>query len=158
PEANVTIQRDVPIPTPPFWGARVVEHVPLQMVLGYINDVMLFQVQWQYKRKGRPEPEFQTFIKNEVRPIYNELAAQCGRESILQPRAVYGYWPCNSDGNDLTIYEPPEGSHGATKPRSHGGNGDGVIHAPSELKPVNLTELVRFTFPRQEAEPYLCLS
>jgi len=121
---------DVPVPTPPFWGSRVVEHIPLKSVLAYINEVMLFQVQWEYRKKGRPQAEFDRYIDTEVRPIYRELAAQCEREGILQPRAVYGYWPCQSEGNTLYVYDPDDR--------------DKVI--------------AEFEFPRQAKEPYWCLA
>lgn len=153
---SAEVATDMAIPAPPFWGTRIIERVPLQAVLGYINEVMLFQVQWQYKRKGRPEEEFQAFIKNEVRPIYNELAAKCAREHILEPTAVYGYFPCNSEGEDLIVYEPPEGSD--QRSAVGGQRESGQTLNVQSLRPGQLTELARFTFPRQEAEPFYCLA
>jgi 5-methyltetrahydrofolate--homocysteine methyltransferase len=123
------------IPGPPFWGSRTIERIDLQAVLGYINEVMLFQVQWQFKKQKRGELEYQDFVRREVRPIYNELVDRCRRDDILQPQAVYGYWPCNSDGDDLVIYRPPRAGAAATT-----------------------DELLRFTFPRQERPPHWCLS
>jgi cobalamin-dependent methionine synthase I len=101
---------DVPVPTPPFWGSRVVEKIPLKAALAYLNEVMLFQVQWEYRKKGRPQAEFDRYIDTEVRPIYRDLVAQCEREGILQPRAIYGYWPCQSEGNTLLVYAPEDRS------------------------------------------------
>ncbi len=124
------VREDVPIPTPPFWGSRVIEHVPLKAVVPYINEVMLFQVQWQYKKAGRSQEEFDRYIDAEVRPIVNELAQRCIKEKILNPQAVYGYWPCNADGNDLVIFDPAD----------------------------RKTEIQRFTFPRQRKEPFWCLA
>ncbi|MFQ5412281.1 MAG: dihydropteroate synthase, partial [Phycisphaerae bacterium] len=138
--ARSTIATDVPIPAPPFWGSRVIERINLQTVVGYINEKMLFNVQWQYKKQNRDREEYTAFIKNEVRPIFNDLLAQCGREKILQPQAVYGYWPCNSDGDDLILYEPPVDS----------GSIDGGAFKRKEIE--------RFTFPRQSRAPYWCLS
>lgn len=124
-----------PVPTPPFWGARVLERIPLKAVLAYLNEVMLFQVQWGFRKRGRGRDEFKKYIDLEVRPIYRELVARCEREQILQPQAVYGYWPCNSDGNDLVVYAPP------------------TSDAPSRTQ-----EIMRFTFPRQHKSPQRCLS
>jgi 5-methyltetrahydrofolate--homocysteine methyltransferase len=124
-----------PIPRPPFWGSRVIEQIDLQAVLGYINEVMLFQVQWQFKKQKRSEIEYQEFVRREVRPIYIELVERCRRERILRPQAIYGYWPCNSEGNDLVIYRPPEPG-----------------------KPPARDEVLRFTFPRQIRAPFWCLS
>ncbi len=126
-----------PVPKPPFWGARVVD-VPLRAALGYINEVMLFQVQWGFRKKGRSAGEFKKYIDREVRPIYRELVARCERDEILLPRTVYGYWPCNSDGDDLVIFEPPHGT--IDRPEWHG------------------NEVWRFKFPRQMRKPFWCLS
>jgi 5-methyltetrahydrofolate--homocysteine methyltransferase len=121
---------DVPIPTPPFWGSRVIERIPLKAALGFINEVMLFQVQWQYKKKGRPQEEFDQYVDTQVRPIYRELVDRCEREDILHPRAVYGYWPCQSEDNTLIVYDPDD----------------------------HTRELQRFEFPRQKKAPYWCLA
>lgn len=121
------------VPTPPFWGARVVERIPLKAVLGYINETMLFQVQWGYRKKGRNPEEWKRYVNAEIRPHYRELALRCEQERILQPAAIYGYWPCSSDGADLVIYAPPRPG--------------------AEREPV-----ARFAFPRQKRAPYWCLS
>lgn len=125
-----TIATDVPIPKPPFWGSRVVEKIPLRAALAYMNEVMLFQVQWEFKKKGRPADEFARYIDTEVRPIYRNLVEQCERDGILQPRAIYGYWPCNGDGDSLIVYDAIEQDR----------------------------EVVRFTFPRQAKETHWCLA
>jgi 5-methyltetrahydrofolate--homocysteine methyltransferase len=51
-------------------------------------------------------------------------------EAIMEPAVVYGYWPCYSEGDDLVVLDPTE----------------------------RATELVRFTFPRQQRDRFLCLS
>jgi len=132
---------DNPIPAPPFWGSRVVEKVDLQSILPYINENMLFNVQWQYKRAGRSSDEFKAFIRTEVRPLFHKLAKQCADEGILQPKAVYGYWPCASEGDDLLIFEPPTEAGHLPDPSGFGRK-----------------EIARFTFPRQQKPPFWCLS
>jgi len=129
-ERSEDIAIDVPIPTPPFWGSRVIEKIPLKGALAYINEVMLFQVQWQFKKKGRPQDEFDRYIDSEVRPIYRDLVARCEKENILQPRAVYGYWPCQSEDNALIVYDPQD----------------------------RAKEIARFELPRQSKKPYWCLA
>jgi 5-methyltetrahydrofolate--homocysteine methyltransferase len=129
-ERSEDIAIDVPVPTPPFWGSRIIESVPLRAVLGYLNEIMLFQVQWQFKKKGRPQEEFDRYIDTEVRPILRDLAGNCEAEKILTPKAVYGYWPCQSEGNELIIFDPQDRSR----------------------------ELTRFDFPRQQNSPFWCLS
>ncbi len=127
-----------PVPRPPFWGSRVLEKIQVRAALAYVNETMLFQVQWGFRKKGRSPQEWKKYVDAEIRPIYRELVARCERENILQPQAVYGFWPANSDGNDLIIFAPPPRHDG--RPEAHG------------------DEIVRFSFPRQKKHPYWCLS
>lgn len=124
------VRADAPVPTPPFWGSRVIEHIPLKAVVPFLNEVMLFQVQWQYKKAGRTQDEFDRTIDRDVRPILHTLAERCIREKILNCQAVYGYWPCNAEGDDLIVFDPAD---------TH-------------------REIQRFSFPRQQKEPFWCLS
>jgi 5-methyltetrahydrofolate--homocysteine methyltransferase len=124
------IATDVPVPTPPFWGPQVIERIPLTEALSFINEVMLFQMQWQFKKRGRPQQEFDRFLDETVRPIYRDLVDRCEAERILQPRVIYGYWPCQSEGDSLIIYVPQDPDRALT----------------------------RFDFPRQQKEPWWCLS
>ncbi len=128
--ARSAVAVDVPIPTPPFWGRKVIENIPLADVLPYINETMLFQVQWQFRRNRRPADEFERYLDAEVRPIYRDLVARCQAEQILQPRAVYGYWPCQSEGDTLYVYDPVDRD----------------------------LVLGRFDLPRQRKRPYWCLA
>jgi 5-methyltetrahydrofolate--homocysteine methyltransferase len=91
---------------------------------------MLFQMQWQFKKRGRPQQEFDRFLDETVRPIYRDLVDRCEAERILQPRVIYGYWPCQSEGDSLIIYAPQDPDRALT----------------------------RFDFPRQQKKPWWCLS
>ncbi len=132
------IGHDQPVPRPPFWGRRVLEKLELSAGLSYINETMLFQVQWGFRKKRRSAEEWQQYVDREIRPLYRQLVDRCVREQILQPQAIYGYWPCNSAGDDLIIFAPPKGT--MDRPELHG------------------PEVVRFSFPRQKKSPYWCLS
>ncbi len=135
--ARSSLPHEHAVPQPPFWGSRVLERIDLKAALAYVNETMLFQVQWGFRRKSRSPEEWQRYLGTEVRPIYRDLVRRCIEESILECRGVYGYWPCNSDGDDLILYEPPKDGAGANE------------HGP---------EMMRFTFPRQRKEPFRCLS
>jgi 5-methyltetrahydrofolate--homocysteine methyltransferase len=148
-----SIRRDVPIPVPPFWGSRVVEDIPLEHVFAFVNENALFRGQWQFRRGRRSEDEFAAIIEREARPAYNELKLLCKRERLLQPKVVYGYFPCHSEGDDLVVYRPA------------GRTGDALYEQWSELPPSRLrdgdaalVEWVRFRFPRQREGKFLCIA
>ncbi len=96
----------LPVPTPPFWGARVLERVPLKTLLPFLNERMLFQMQWGYRKDGKRLDEYMEWARKELRPVLNELVERTERESILVPQAVYGYWPTAAEGNDLILFDP----------------------------------------------------
>jgi 5-methyltetrahydrofolate--homocysteine methyltransferase len=127
-----TVRSDVnpnaPIPRAPFYGSRVVEDVSLDDVFAFINESALFKGQWQFKQGRKGADDYRQFVAEHVRPIYDELKERSKREHLLTPRVVYGYFPCQSEGNDLIVYQDDE-----------------------------RTERVRFTFPRQPVGKRLCL-
>jgi 5-methyltetrahydrofolate--homocysteine methyltransferase len=99
------VEPDVPIPTPPFYGSRVVDDIKLDDVFAFINETALFKGQWQFKQGRTPIDEYQTLVQNKVRPIYEELKERSQREELLVPKVVYGYFRCQSEGNDLVVYD-----------------------------------------------------
>ncbi|MCS6829317.1 MAG: methionine synthase [bacterium] len=123
------VRMDVPIPEPPFIGTRVVENIPLDEIYPYINEVALFRGQWQFRRGKMSSEEFNRFLEERVRPIFEQWKQRAKEEGLLQPKVVYGYFWANSDGDDLIIYRE-----------------DGA------------TEWLRFTFPRQPSPPHKCIS
>jgi len=123
------VRTDLPIPAAPFFGTRVVGEVPLAEVFAFVNEVALFRTQWQFHRGKGQKDRFDELIRTHVRPIYERWKARCEQESILIPQVVYGYFPCQSDGDDLIVY-----AEDGRSPR------------------------VRFTFPRQPGGRRLCLA
>ncbi len=124
------ISRDEPVPEPPFWGSRVIEYIDPKAAAAYINENMLFHVQWQYRKQQRTREEFAKYINDEVRPVFRDLLATCVKDDILKLQAVYGYWPAQSDGDQLIIYDPEDRSQ----------------------------KIARFEFPRMGKAPYWCIS
>jgi 5-methyltetrahydrofolate--homocysteine methyltransferase len=114
------IARDVPVPVPPFWGTRVVRGIPLDDVTAFLNRTALFRTQWQFDRESMEAAE----------AAFRYVYALAREERLLIPQVVYGYFPCNAEGNDLLVYEGPQS--------------DAVV--------------ARFTFPRQTRDRRLCLS
>ncbi|HEV2903805.1 MAG TPA: dihydropteroate synthase, partial [Pyrinomonadaceae bacterium] len=123
------IAADVPIPEPPFLGSRVVDDIPLKYVFDYVNETALFKGQWQFKQGRKSAEEYQALVADHVRPVYEELKERSEQQGLLIPKVVYGYFRCQSSGNDLIIYQD-----------------DGE------------TERTRFTFPRQPSGKHLCLA
>ncbi|MDP6705024.1 MAG: methionine synthase [Alphaproteobacteria bacterium] len=92
------------VPPPPFWGPRLVEGMSVGDLLPYLNERMLFQFHWGYRKQGRRLPEYMAWAEKEVKPILIDLVGRCETEDILEPKAVYGYWKAASDGDDLVLF------------------------------------------------------
>jgi 5-methyltetrahydrofolate--homocysteine methyltransferase len=127
---NPIIAHDNPVPTPPFWGMKCIENIPLRALVPYINRTTLYKFQWGFKAAGKTSEEYKQWARKELDPIVNRLVAQSEAEYILQAKAVYGYFPCQSDGDDLIIYHDAEQKQ----------------------------ERCRFTFPRQTTARKLCIA
>jgi len=123
------LARHADVPTPPFWGARIIDSVPLQSLVTYLNDTMLYQFQWGYKKAGRTLEEWRAWAAKELKPMAVDLLKRCQKEGILQPKAAYGYWKCASEGDSIVLFD-------------EGGQRD----------------VARFAFPRQAGDGGLCIA
>ncbi|MGH7211643.1 MAG: vitamin B12 dependent-methionine synthase activation domain-containing protein, partial [Acetobacteraceae bacterium] len=122
------ITREVAAPTPPFWGARMLEASP-KAIVPFVNERSLYQFQWGFRKQGRTLDDFIGWAKQELRPVMKRMLTLCESQDILHPRAAYGYWKAAGQGNDLILFEP-----------------DGT------------TELARFNLPRQPKEDGECIA
>lgn len=123
------IRRDIDIPVPPFWGDRIVEEIDLDTVFGYLTESVLFRGRWGYRRGKLTAAEYQTLLEEHVLPEFRALKKRCKQEKLLVPRVVYGYYPCNSEGDEVILLHPEDG-----------------------------TEWVRFAFPRERQAPFRCIA
>ncbi len=129
-ESAVASLPDSAMPTPPFWGDRVVEDIDLDEIYPFVNPVALFRGQWGFKKGSMSAEEYQHLLDDTVQPIFERLKRLCRDEKILRPQVVYGYFPCASEGDDLVVCDPAD----------------------------RTTELERFSFPRQSSRQRLCIS
>ena len=127
------LRKGVAVPDAPFLGHRMIEQVGIKSLLPYLNERMLYQFHWGYRKRGRPLAEYMEWARGEVKPIMIDLMARCEAEDILRPQAVYGYFPAASEGDDLVLFDPNNGS------------GDGG-------------EVARFALPRQNRAGGLCIA
>jgi 5-methyltetrahydrofolate--homocysteine methyltransferase len=119
---------DTPIPTPPFWGAREVD-VPLDEVYKHLDTHVLFKLHWG--GKGVKGEAWRELVEQNFKP---RLERMWREQNYLHPRALVGYFPCNSDGNELIVWDP------------------------NDFDPAHPRELERLVFPRQPRHDRICLS
>jgi 5-methyltetrahydrofolate--homocysteine methyltransferase len=127
------------IPMPPFWGVRVRKDFDLREIFAFINDTALFKNQWQLKTAS--QEDYVRLVEQKFRPIKKQLEEDVVGDGLFEPKVVYGYFPCQSEGNDLIVYDPC---------------GTGIPARERREAPPN--ELLRFTFPRQKEGRRLSIS
>ncbi len=109
------IRLDVDIPQPPFWGTRVVTELDLTQIYPYLNQQALFSGQWQVKRGNRSAKEHEAFVAEKIVPILDTLKRRVIDERLLLPKVIYGFFPCQSEGNSLLVYRPEPWKANGTK-------------------------------------------
>jgi 5-methyltetrahydrofolate--homocysteine methyltransferase len=131
------------IPVPPFWGVRVRKDYDLREIFQYINETALFKNQWQLKTAS--QQDYLRLVEDKFRPIKVKLEEEILSSGLFEPKVVYGYFPCQSEGNDLIVYDP-----GANSVPNGG--------ASAQVLATGQKEIVRFTFPRQKEGRRLSIS
>jgi 5-methyltetrahydrofolate--homocysteine methyltransferase len=121
------------VPAPPAWGVRVLRDIPLEEVLDLLDLDELFRLQWGGRGSGE---SWEASVRDVFRPTLQRLREDALRNGWLGPQAVYGYFPVQSEGNTVIVYDPAalESDGGARR------------------------EVARLTFPRQEGRDRLCLA
>ncbi len=122
-------------PTPPFWGTKILapDNFDLDELFWYLDLQALFAGQWQFRKpQGQPREEYNNFLQEKVYPILEQWKTKIKAENLLHPTLVYGYFPCQSEGNTLFIYSPEN--------------------------PENKEEIAKFEFPRQKSGKRLCIA
>lgn len=119
------------IPRPPTWGPRVVHSMPLEEVFTCLSKNELFRLSWGAKNTHGADWEK---LQQDYELRLEQMQRAALKENWLQPKGVYGYWPAQSEGDELIIYEPASVESGAPE------------------------ELTRMNFPRQNGLENLCLA
>jgi 5-methyltetrahydrofolate--homocysteine methyltransferase len=119
------------IPEPPAWGPRFVRSMPLETVFQHLSKNELFRLSWGAKNTHGDE---WIKLQADYEKRLDDMRREAMAEGWLKPQAVYGYWPCQTLDDDLIVYDP------------------------ATLENKSPVELLRFHFPRQAHDEYLCLA
>jgi 5-methyltetrahydrofolate--homocysteine methyltransferase len=127
-ERSTAIDAAPNIPTPPWFGVRARDDFDLPEIFTYLNETALFKNQWQLKTASAND--YLRLVEEKYRPVLRDLKKEMLQAGWFHPKAVYGFWSCNSEGNDIVLYDA---------------SGSGK-------------EVQRITFPRQREGRKLCIS
>ncbi|MFN6518095.1 MAG: methionine synthase [Nostoc sp. CreGUA01] len=124
---------DIERPTPPFWGTQLLQpsDIPIEEIFWHLDLQALIAGQWQFRKpKEQSKEEYQAFLAEKVYPVLETWKQRIIDENLLHPQVIYGYFPCQAEGNSLHIYNPENQSQ----------------------------QIATFDFPRQKSLRRLCIA
>jgi 5-methyltetrahydrofolate--homocysteine methyltransferase len=143
---------DNPVPTPPFWGTRIVRGVALHDYAALLDERATFMGQWGLKPgRGDDGASYDELVELEGRPRLRYWLDRILGEGMLDASVAYGYFPVVAEGEQVVVLH-------------HGEDSDGVLGTPGLLAPDGGSggavgsERLRFDFPRQRRDRHLCLA
>ena len=121
---------EAPILPPPDFDKYILRDIPLKQVLPFLNRQMLYT-----KHLGLIGSVEKLLAAGDEKALklhgaVEEMLARVEREGLIQPQALYRFYPANSNGNELILFDP---------------TGQG-------------SEAMRIAFPRQAAGERLCVA
>ncbi len=117
---------------PPFIGSKILRtnDLNIDQLIYYLDKNALYAGQWQLKRnKKQSKEEYNKFLIEKAEPILEKWIKLIKSDNLIQPQAVYGYFPCCRSNNKLLVYDKD-----------------------------NITLLGSFEFPRQKGGNRYCIS
>ncbi|MBD2058216.1 methionine synthase [Oculatella sp. FACHB-28] len=128
-------------PAPPFWGTKILQptDIPFKELFAYLDLQALIAGQWQFRKpKEQSREDYDQFLADKVYPILETWKQQVVEQNLLHPQVVYGYFPCQSEGNSLHLYDPA---------------------IPVDVLQKGESEAIAtFNFPRQRSLRRLCIA
>ena len=128
------VRHDNPVPNPPFWGARQLDHPDLDEIYNLLDTKILFKLNWGIR--AQTADEYHAMVHSTFQPLLEDLKVEALKRAWILPQAVYGYFPVNADGDTVIIYDP----------------------FADDDPWKSETEIGRFSFPRQPNGNRLCVS
>lgn len=101
----------VDIPQPSFNGLRTIDDHPLEDLVDYIDWSPFFQT-WELRGKY-PAILKDEVVGEEATRLFSDaqkLLDEIVEKKLLKAKAVFGFWPANSDGDDIIVWRDADGT------------------------------------------------
>ncbi len=148
PFEEIKMPSPQPIPTPPFWGRRVLQKQDLDIntIFEWVNKKSVIKMHWGYKKGKMPKDEYEKMLEEKVYPAFERLKQEFIDKDLFEPTIIYGYYPCRSNDQELYLFDESEGWN----------VDENASREPFEE--VKDRHTVKFSFPRQRRKPHRALS
>ncbi len=95
----------VQLARPAFSGMRILDNFPIRRLVDYVDWTPFF---WTWELKGKYPAIFDDpIVGPEARRLHDDALRMLDRiitERLLTARGIYGFWPANSEGDDVLVY------------------------------------------------------
>jgi len=122
------VRRGLEPPAPPFWGVREAGH-SLDQIFDYLDTFVVIRNRWSFTQGKLSDEAFEEVLKLKAEPLLAAWKQRIIDQGLVEPRALYGYFPVQAEGDVL------------------------AVHAPDRSR-----VLARVRFPRQDTGRRLCIA
>ncbi|WP_058304354.1 methionine synthase [Gorillibacterium timonense] len=127
---NTSIDKETKVYEAPDMERHILRNYPLPYLIHYVNWEMLLGKHLGLRGSVEKLLKEDDAKAVQLKETVDSIFADAEKEGYINAHAIYRFYPAQGDGNDILIYDPEDQTR----------------------------ILERFSFPRQEVEPYLCLS
>jgi 5-methyltetrahydrofolate--homocysteine methyltransferase len=124
------IAKDVPVQQPPDLERHILRDYPIGHIMPYVNMQMLLGHHLGIKGKVEKLLADKDPKAMQLKDTVDSILHEAQRSGIIKAHGMYRFYPAQSSGNDVIVYDPEDHSK----------------------------VLQTFSFPRQDVEPYFCLA
>lgn len=101
PRRSISFDSHITLDTP--WCAYETVSMDLQAFRDHIDLKTLFALNWKFGGTALRERQGETPEK--LRALFDDWVSHAAHEGWIRPMGVYGVFPCQSDGNEVVVYD-----------------------------------------------------
>jgi 5-methyltetrahydrofolate--homocysteine methyltransferase len=128
--SSSAVSKDLPVQVPQDTDRHIMKDYPISHLMPYVNMQMLLGHHLGLKGKVEQLLSDKDTKALQLKDTVDSILHAAQHKGIIKAHGMYRFFPAQSSGNDVIVYDPQDHSK----------------------------VLETFTFPRQDKEPYLCLS
>lgn len=128
--SSSAVSKDLPVQVPQDTERHIMRDYPISHLMPYVNMQMLLGHHLGLKGKVEQLLSDKDTKALQLKDTVDSILYAAQHNGIIKAHGMYRFFPAQSSGNDVIVYDPQDHSK----------------------------VLETFTFPRQDKEPYLCLS
>lgn len=128
--SSSAVSKDLPVQVPQDTERHIMRDYPISHLMPYVNMQMLLGHHLGLKGKVEQLLSDKDTKALQLKDTVDSILYAAQHNGIIKAHGMYRFFPAQSSGNDVIVYDPQD----------------------------HTKVLETFTFPRQDKEPYLCLS